>query len=100
MQLPSWQEPVAQLSLALGKSQVVPHAAQFASVLSGVSQPSVFGLLLQSPNPELHWMLQLPALHEGVPLLVLQGCPQPPQCCGLDCVLTSQPLLALPSQFA
>ena len=44
-------------------------------------------------------MLHTPAVHVALPLFVLQGALQPPQCEMLVCVFASQPLFALPSQF-
>ena len=43
---------------------------------------------------------QAPPEHEGAPLFALQALPQAPQWSGLTAVLTSQPLGAIPSQFA
>ena len=45
-------------------------------------------------------MLQVPALHPGVPLVLEQTALQPPQLEVLVAVLTSQPLLRLLSQLA
>jgi hypothetical protein len=61
LQPESWQVPVAQLSPAPGRSQIMPHAPQFVSVLSGVSQP-LDAVMSQLPNPELH----VPRTHEPV----------------------------------
>jgi hypothetical protein len=98
LRLDSVQVPVAQLSLAFARSQICPQLWQFASVLSGVSQPSAPALPLQLPKLGLQPMLQVPALHAGVPLFPLHGWLQPPQCSRLVAMLVSQPLVRLPSQ--
>jgi hypothetical protein len=45
-----WHVPVEQVAVALAREQVTPHAPQFMSVLSGVSQP-LLSLPSQLPQP-------------------------------------------------
>jgi hypothetical protein len=61
------------------------------------SQP-VFGLLSQSPQPELHVIVQLPTVQDGVPLAVLQTLAHDPQFWMSRSMLASQPLALLLSQ--
>jgi len=64
------------------KLQDSPQPPQFAVLASTeVSQPSraVFSFALQSSQPGLQVMLQVEFKQVGVPLTVLQGCPQNPQ---------------------
>ena len=91
----------AQVAVPFAELQLVPQAPQFVTLLvTFASQPLLRALLSQLPKPALHAMLQLPALQLGVPLLVLQAWPHPPQFVALVLMLTSQPFAAEPSQFA
>jgi len=80
-------------------AQAAPHAPQFAVVDRVVSQP-FDARPSQLPNPLLHAIAQVEELHDGVPWLLLQARPHPPQLVRLFAVSVSQPLLLLPSQSA
>jgi hypothetical protein len=98
--MPNVQTPVEQVSVAPGKSQSSPHAPQFASVLSGVSQPSAADPL-QLPNPGSHIAIaQPPATHMPDAFAGSQNTPHPPQFASDVRVSISQPLEATPSQSA
>jgi hypothetical protein len=90
---------VAQDALALAKPQAVPHAPQFESVASELSQPLV-GLPSQLAKPVLQAGVHAPATHEVVPLAFVQAVPHTPQFATLDLRSVSQPLGRLPSQLA
>jgi hypothetical protein len=65
-----------------------------------VSQP-VDAVLSQLPKPALQLaMVQVPEAHPALALRRLQAALQAPQFCTLVERFTSQPLLALPSQFS
>ena len=53
----------------------------------------------QLPHPAAQEIEQAPKAQLGVPWLLLQACPQPPQFPGVVLVLISQPLTGLPSQL-
>ena len=91
--------PVVQLVVPCALVHLAPQAPQL-SVLSFrlVSQPSLTRLL-QSPKPEVQVMEHTPALHEGMPLVVLHATRQLPQCWTLLSVSVSQ-LGSDVSQFA
>jgi len=74
-----------------------PHAPQFAVVDSVVSHP-LDASPSQLPNPLLHAIAHVEALHDGVPLFELHAWPQAPQLVRLLAVSVSQPLLLFPSQ--
>lgn len=101
-------QPAAQVGLQAPAEQVVdpcplahftPHAPQFDTVLSGVSQP-VEILPSQLSNPALQVMAHRPWLHDGVPFVLLQTFPQPPQLPTSDFRLASQPSVYWLLQFA
>lgn len=80
------------VGVPLAALQAWPHPPQLARLLVRlISQPLLRALLSQLPNPGLHVIEQLPALHNGVPLAGLHGCPHAPQCANVVFVLTSQP---------
>jgi hypothetical protein len=74
-----------------------PHALTL--LVMAVSQPSVT-FALQLPQPEAHAIEQLPPVHVAEPWLVLHTVPHVPQLPTFELVFVSQPLTALPSQFA
>jgi hypothetical protein len=76
----------------------VPQVPQFVVVLSDASQPLV-PTASQLPNPALQAIEQAPRAQLGVPLLLLHVVPHAPQFAVLIWVLTSQPLLEVPSQL-
>jgi hypothetical protein len=90
-----WHVPVEQVAVAFARLHGTPHAPQFVRLLSCVSHPFT-GLPSQFPHPAGHVVehtpeTQMPDAHTV---------PQPPQLFGSVCVLTSQPFVAVPSQFA
>lgn len=92
--------PPVHAGVPLVELQVLPQEPQLpVEVAMLVSQPSTT-LLLQSSNPELHAIWQLPPLQAGRPWLALQPWPQAPQLAVEALVLTSHPLLTLLSQLA
>lgn len=91
-----------QAPTALGAFwQTVPHIPQFAgSFVVGVSQPFAF-IPSQLPKPALHPpSAQTPMLQEAPAFANEQPMLHIPQCDRLVCVLASQPLAGLLSQFA
>jgi hypothetical protein len=66
--------------------QAVAHAPQLVAVLS-TSQP-LRALESQLAKPELHTIEQVPAAQDGVPPVLEQAMPQPPQWLVAVCVLT------------
>ncbi len=86
--------------VACAVAQTLPQPPQSATVLVVfVSQPFA-ALLSQSPKPLLQsWTVHVPAGQPAVPFATLQTFPQLPQLLTLS-VFVSQPLRALPSQFA
>jgi hypothetical protein len=58
-----WHVPVEQVAVALVREHVIPHAPQFMSVLSCVSQP-LLSLPSQLPQPLLQ--MQEPAEQEAL----------------------------------
>jgi hypothetical protein len=98
LQLEMRHWPVAQVSDALARLQVIPQPPQSESVVREVSQP-LASFPSQFPQPESQLaMWQLPPEQEAVACARLQGVPQEPQ---LDSVSreVSQPLAWLPSQL-
>jgi hypothetical protein len=92
-----WPETQAGMPWLL--EQAAPHALQCEALFSRlVSHPSA-GSLLQSPQPGLQAMLQLPLTHDGVPLLLLQTLPQTLQFAASVLRLASQPFPTLLSQL-
>lgn len=72
--------PFAQLADPPDQLQACPHAPQCDTLVARLtSQPSPT-LPLQSAQPVLHAMEQLPAAHVGVPCELEHGLLQPPQC--------------------
>jgi hypothetical protein len=84
--------------VAFARVQAVAHPPQFASVVSGVSQPFA-ALASQLPKPELQVpMAQVPDAQLALALARVQVVPQPPQ---FETVVSgaSQPFAALASQL-
>ena len=75
--------------------QATPQAPQLVRVVSGVSQPSVRRLPLQSPKPVSQVPLQALAAQLGVRWLVEHAMPHPPQWSGSMVVRTSHPSTCL-----
>ena len=73
-----WQAPVEQLSLALGSAHGTPQKAQFASVVSDVSQPFT-EFPSQLPHCAAQTGEQLPPPQEVVPCGLVHMTPQLPQ---------------------
>lgn len=93
------QDPAEQVAVPFVELQTLPHAPQWLVLVAvTVSQPFAT-FPSQLPKPELHEMLQLPVVHDGVPLFVLQAAPHDPQWLVLLDRLVSQPFTTLPSQF-
>lgn len=98
-QVPSVHAPEGHDSLAFGKLQVEPHAPQFVSVLSDVSQPFAESPS-QSPRPGLHVETpHTPVTQFGVPPAGGQTLLHTPQLLMFVLVFVSQPFAAFPSQF-
>jgi hypothetical protein len=98
VQLPMAQVPFEHVAVAFGTLHTVPQAPQwFVSDCRFVSQPFA-GLPSQSPKPGLHAIVQEPPLHDGVPLVALQGLPQAPQLAALVARFVSHPFIGLLSQ--
>jgi hypothetical protein len=75
----SVQVPVAHDSVALARSQAVPHVPQSDSVISEVSHPFV-PMLSQLPKSMSHPVsVHVPVAHDSVPFARLQLTPQAPQ---------------------
>ena len=93
--------PFEHAGVALGVLQALPHEPQFAvDVVVLVSQP-FDATWSQSWKPELQLaIVHCPALQVGVALGRVQTSLQPPQLVGSVFVLTLQPVVYLPSQFA
>ena len=81
----------------LAFEHAAPQAPQFAVVDSVVSHP-FDASPSQLSKPLLQAIAHAEALHDGVPWLELQACPQAPQLVRLFAVSVSQPLLLFPSQ--
>jgi hypothetical protein len=93
------QTPAVQAGAPLVEPQAVVQLLQCrGSVLRSVSQPLAVWAS-QLPQPEKHAMLQVPVAHVGVPWVLLQTVAQVPQWVVSALRLTSQPLLARPSQL-
>jgi hypothetical protein len=89
-----------QLSVALGRLQVVPHRPQLVTVLVRFTSQQSTYWLLQLPKPALQVATaQMLELQAGVPLATEQTVPQAPQAVTVEVVLVSQPLSALLSQL-
>ena len=92
--------PAAQLVVAWGNAQALPHAPQFVLVVSGDSQP-VATLLSQSPKPGLHVIWQAPAVHCEVAVCAVEHTLRHrPQLPASVVSVISQPLAGLASQSA
>jgi len=95
---PKTQLPVAQLSVAPGKSQVVLHALQFAVLVRGASQP-VLARRSQSPKPPLQApSAQVPVLQLSPAFARSHVAPHAPQFV-VELSGVSQPLAAFRSQL-
>jgi hypothetical protein len=80
--------------------QTVPHAPQsLTDVVRFVSQP-LPTFPSQLPKPESHAIWHAPSEQLAVPFVLLHTVPHAPQLPTLVSVLTSQPLVPMPSQFA
>jgi hypothetical protein len=101
LHVPRAQVPLAQVAAALAKAQTRPQAPQFrTSVVLFTSQPLV-ALPSQLPKPMLQATPQAPAVHDGDALARAgHWVPQAPQFAVLVLVFTSQPFIAMLSQFA
>jgi hypothetical protein len=93
----TWQLPLTQDCPPPQTVEQLPQCCGSLWVL--ISQPLLLAFASQFAKPALQAMAQLPALHEGVPLLALQAAPQALQCGTLVLRLTSQPLPVVPSQL-
>ena len=95
------QNPAAQPAVALGSTQVLPQLPQDVTEdCRLVSQPSA-ALVLQSPKPALQAaMPHAPPTQAPLALANVQAAPQRAQSLALVLTFTSQPLPAMPSQFA
>jgi len=93
--------PATHTAVALGRLHALPQAPQWlVSVWVLTSQPFA-SIRSQSARPVLHEpTTQLPPVQAGVPLATVQALRQAPQWATLVWVLTSQPLVLLPSQLA
>lgn len=98
LQTPTPHVPAVQTAVPLATAQARSQAPQFPRLVPMlVSHPSS-GSALQSANPAPHAMRHRPATHDDVPLVELQTSPHAPQLRASPVVLTSHPLIALPSQ--
>jgi hypothetical protein len=91
LQVPSWQVPLLQTALALGKLQALPQAPQCKRLVLRLASQPLPTLASQLPNPTLQEMLHAPSAQDAVPLVPLQALPQLPQLARLVLLLTSQP---------
>jgi hypothetical protein len=99
-QLLMLQTPLVHLAEPPTVEHLFLHAPQLVtSLLVEVSQP-LTTLSSQSEKPSVHVIWHWEATHVGVPLKSEHAPPQLPQFNGSFVVLTSQPLLAKPSQSA
>jgi hypothetical protein len=99
VQVPSVHVPDGQDSAAFGRLQVAPHAPQFVSVLSDVSQPFAESPS-QSPRPGLHVETpHTPETQFGVPPAGGHTLLHRPQLLMFVLMFVSQPFAGLPSQF-
>jgi hypothetical protein len=97
LHVPSVHDPLAQLSVAFGRSQVVPQPPQFMSEVSAVSHPFA-STASQLPRPASHdEIAQVPVLHVAVAPGREQAVPQAPQSVSVR-IERSQPFEASPSQ--
>jgi hypothetical protein len=99
VQVPSWQVPAKQVAEALVKLHALPQVPQWVVLVPVFVSHPLVTLLSQLPQPALHAMVQAPPEHDGVPLVVEQETPQPPQLVTLALVLVSHPLAGLLSQL-
>jgi len=99
MQLPTSQVPLLQASLALGRSQMVPHVPQlFTLVLVLTSQPSAWSPLQFFVVPMQLLTSQTLLTQVSLALGKLQTVPQRPQFETSVALLTSQPSPGRPLQ--
>jgi hypothetical protein len=95
---PRAQAPVAQLAAAFAREHAVPQLAQFASVVSAVSQP-LAASASQLPKLALHVpMVQVPVEQLAAALARAHTVPQLAQFASVVSA-TSQPFESVPSQF-
>jgi hypothetical protein len=96
------QTPREHTGVAFGPAaHAVPHAPQLRRSVRVLASHPLPGFPSQSAVPVAQPVTQRPAVHVAViPVGAVQRIPQPPQCRRLVCVLTSQPLVATPSQSA
>ena len=93
------QVPVPQVAVAFAREQAIPQLAQFAKVVSAVSQPLAV-LPSQLPKPPLHAPIaQEPVEQLAVALVRLHAAPQLAQFASVVSD-ASQPLASTRSQFA
>jgi hypothetical protein len=101
LQLATAHIPAAHAGVPFAIAQVLPHEPQLAAFVCVFTSQPFAGFPSQSAKPALQLAIpQPPAVHTPVALAGAHAIPHPPQCASEVCVLTSQPLLALPSQFA
>jgi hypothetical protein len=90
--------PELQVVVPWALVQLLPQAPQLVVEVSAASHPLV-SRPSQLPQPVLQAIAQAPRVQDALPLVLLHTVPQVPQLLVLVWVLTSQPLLALPSQL-
>jgi hypothetical protein len=91
--------PDAQAAVPLFVLHGALQAPQCRVLVCRLASQPLFALPSQLPKPALQVMLHAPLLQLGVPLVVLQALPQPPQLLTVF-KLISQPFPLLPSQSA
>ena len=97
--VPSRQEPVTQVAVALGKTQGRPQPPQWLVLLEKSASQPLATLVSQSPYPAPQSMrTHTPPAHVGVPLVLLHARPHAPQFVAEVASVVSQ--LPLPSQSA
>jgi hypothetical protein len=91
---------LAQVGVAFAAlGQLVPHAPQLLTVLVRLTSQPLLALPSQFPKPAVHVKLHVLEAHTAVALVApVQTRPHAPQLPVAVVRLTSQPLLALPSQ--
>jgi hypothetical protein len=99
LHVPSAHTLFTQLADAFGKLQILVQLPQACALLVRLVSQPLPTLPSQLPQPVLQAIEQVPEAHDAAPLAVLHAWAQPPQCSVLVLVLTSQPLVACPSQL-
>src|SRR6185369_4270194 len=94
------QTPVTQLVVPWAFTQRFVQLPQLDRVVCRLVSHPFAGFVSQSPNPAKQVGEQVPPEQTTVPLSFWQVLPQPPQLDVLEFRLASQPLEAMPSQFA